>query len=210
MVDLIHEETFLGTIKDSVLDLTRDCLSGSHENTKKRKASVHGAEILNATKKTRSDVRGQSGSKPLRKDWSLIPKEYWQHIFTFVPPQTLGVVLQVNKYFNTYLVEDSSWTRFVSAADVRLEPLRPDEIWRASRKAHYHKLPGPLRGRTELEMWRLLRSSTCQFCGKVAQRNAPARYEKSSSRPGSEGVEVIWAFAIKSCGPCLIASSTKV
>lgn len=209
-----HWNAVTGVISCATMELTAGESASSitdHENVRKRKVSAEESEILGANKKARSGKEGISSSTSSPEDWSHLPKEYWHHIFTFVPPQDLMVLLQVNTYFNAYLDEDSSCFRFVSSAEaMRLESLGPDEIWRTSRKRYCPKMPGPLRGKTELEMWRLLRVGTCEFCGKMPRNNASVGQAKSNLGPGVEGVNMIWPFAIRSCGPCLVTKSTKV
>ncbi|EDN91783.1 hypothetical protein SS1G_07644 [Sclerotinia sclerotiorum 1980 UF-70] len=101
----------------------------------------------------------------LHVDRSVLPAEIWHHIFTFTPPKTLGNLLQVNKSFNTYL-DPSSDSSIVPLSKSSVQVLNPDAIWRASRRAFKPLMPVPLVGETELDMWRISCSSSCQFCSK--------------------------------------------
>ncbi|ERT00230.1 hypothetical protein HMPREF1624_03601 [Sporothrix schenckii ATCC 58251] len=54
-------------------------------------------------------------------------------------------------------------------------------------------MPAPLKEKTELDMWRLACSSTCQFCGKRdTRRTFPATDPLRG--PGLEGVARVWEF----------------
>ncbi|OAL28211.1 hypothetical protein AYO20_09539 [Fonsecaea nubica] len=57
---------------------------------------------------------------------------------------------------------------------------------------------------TELEVWRLVRGRTCQFCGKKTTHNQPLSVsELWDSGPGLDGVRPIWPFRVRTCGRCL-------
>ncbi|PQE33062.1 F-box domain containing protein [Rutstroemia sp. NJR-2017a WRK4] len=146
------------------------------------------------------------GHLPLNR--SLLPAEIWHHIFTFTPPRTLGNLLQVNKSFNQYLdpSSDSSITPLLKSA---VPLLKPDAIWRASRRLFKHPMPVPLVGKTELDMWRLACANSCQFCGKKKPLNAPAQVDQWHPGPGENGVIPVWLFAVRSCGSCLVKNSLK-
>ncbi|KAK6064460.1 hypothetical protein SCUP515_11784 [Seiridium cupressi] len=186
------------------------------KNGRKRKQSAYtldGSDQSNLVKKARLDE-----SNPPRSDGthtppsarSLLPAEIWQHIFTFIPPQGLGILLQVNKLFNSYLDRSPFQCPLPMPSAVgHLSALQPDAIWRAARKRYWPKMPAPLKERTELDMWRLVHNKSCQFCGKVAHGIQSLVNAKAKPGPGTEGVRLIWPFGIRSCGPCLIAHSTK-
>lgn len=141
-----------------------------------------------------------------------LPVELWQQVFTFVPPVSLGRLLRVNHAFNACLTanpKEQSSLEFQRHGVVNLE--EADAIWSASRKLFCPGLPRPLGGSKELDMWRLIRGRNCQFCGKVDSSttlsNATDPWEAGL---GKDGVRVIWAFAIRCCGPCLLEKSEKV
>jgi len=145
----------------------------------------------------------------LKQDPSLLPAEIWHHIFIFTPPRTLGLLMQVNKSFNAYLDPSSDKVPTpLSKSAVRL--LKPDTIWRASRRLFRPTMPVPLQGQSEIQMWRMACSKTCQFCGKKKQPNNIAQMTQWHPGPGENGVIPIWSFAIRSCGPCLQQQSVKV
>ena len=143
---------------------------------------------------------------------SQFPIEIWQHIFTFVPPVSLGRLLRVNRSFHACLTESTKGhlvTGFQDQGIVRREDA--NAIWSASRRLFCPGLPRPLRDLKELDMWRLIRGRDCQFCGRVD--GSRARQDPVNPReagPGKDGVRVIWAFGVRSCGTCLLEKSDKV
>lgn len=186
---------------------------------KKRKSpgdtlnSEGGLKTMEAAKKVKlgqSPEGVQDGHKPLA-DKSALPPEIWHHIFTFCPPRSLGRLLLVNRLFNVYLCPSSSIRRDRPQAlsSGRLSPLQPNSIWQASRRRFWPNMPSPLQGKTELDMWQLSCSTSCQHCG----RQGPAQEQGSSdpwhSGPGKDGVAIIWPFATRSCGTCLLVNSIK-
>jgi hypothetical protein len=159
-----------------------------------------------------SDTSAPGGSQSeYRPDRSLLPPEIWHHILTFIPPRTLGNLLRVNKLFNAYLLPGSAaGSRIPSSLPSNtLSYLKPDTIWRASRRLFWPRMPGPLRQHSELDMWRLLCSQHCQFCGLRAEMVSDGS-DPWHSGPGSKGLSLIFAFAIASCGPCLVTNTMTV
>ncbi|TLD33461.1 hypothetical protein PspLS_00453 [Pyricularia sp. CBS 133598] len=149
--------------------------------------------------------------KPLPSDRSLLPVEIWHYIFTFCPPKTLGNLMGVNKLFHSYL-DPSSCTPSISqeswATPGPAVVLKPDSLWKASRRAFWPYMPAPLKSMSELDMWKLACSSACHHCGKHAGDAAHATAE-SSPGPGMDRVIVVWPFATRTCGPCLVKNSVK-
>lgn len=144
----------------------------------------------------------------LHVDRSVLPAEIWHHIFTFTPPKTLGNLLQVNKSFNTYL-DPSSDSSIVPLSKSSVQVLNPDAIWRASRRAFKPLMPVPLVGETELDMWRISCSSSCQFCSKKSPFTNVVRSDPWHLGPGENGVIPVWSFAVRSCGNCLLQHAVK-
>lgn len=147
------------------------------------------------------------------RDKSLLPPEIWHHTFTFCPPQTLGNLLRVNKLFHIYLDPSSSLQSGspLSPGKSAISILKPNSIWQASRRLFWPHMPAPLRSMTELESWRLARSIRCQSCNKQdarGQQQPPP--DPWHPGPGMDGVSVIWPFAIRVCGLCLLRMSFKV
>ncbi|KIH91354.1 hypothetical protein SPBR_01390 [Sporothrix brasiliensis 5110] len=135
-------------------------------------------------------------SNRLSMDRSLLPTEIWHHIFSFCPPRTLGNLLMVNKLFNSYLDPASPVVvekRPPPLAKSVVKVIKPNDIWRNARRTFWPKMPAPLKEKTELDMWRLACSSTCQFCGKRdTRRTFPATDPLRG--PGLDGVARVWEF----------------
>ncbi|KAL2261851.1 hypothetical protein VTK26DRAFT_3171 [Humicola hyalothermophila] len=144
-------------------------------------------------------------------DKSLLPPEVWHYIFTVCPPKTLGNLLSVNKLFNLYLDPASSVNREVpvSVTGSALTCLKPNAIWRASRRLFWPQMPAPFHSKTELDMWRLICSPRCQDCGRLDVRNQKTSLDTRHPGPGSEGVAVVWPFAARLCASCLLKNTVK-
>jgi hypothetical protein len=187
-------------------------------NSKKRKPSDTESgtnKLLESTKKVKlgGDVATQSkAASSIPSDKSLLPAEIWHHIFTLTPPRTLGSLLQTNKLFHHYLAPCSSLQCHppLPLAQGHTLVLHPDVIWQTSRRRYWPKMPTPLRDNPELDMWRLACVKKCQFCGKPTQDSSCSAPNKLNSGPGAEGVRVIWSFAVRACGACLMENSAKV
>jgi hypothetical protein len=186
-----------------------------HETRKRVKLDSHDAQR----------TRPQSGAGPCTllpgSDKSVVPREIWHHIFTLCPPRTLGRLLRVNRLFNAYLDPCSRSQRVSPTVPAPCSPsslsnLKPNAIWRASRALCWPAMPAPLPSHTELDMWRLACSPRCQFCGKLDSRKSGDAQAQETlpdlfhSGPGSDGVSPLWAFAVRTCGPCLLEISIKV
>lgn len=146
----------------------------------------------------------------LRQDRSLLPAEIWHHIFTFTPPRALGILLRVNKSFNTYLDPSSSDKSIIPLSRSAAQILKPDAIWQASRRLFRGGMPSPLTGKSELDMWKLACYASCQFCGRTRQPSNVFPLDEWHPGPGENCVLPIWPFAVRSCGPCLQQRSIKV
>jgi len=146
----------------------------------------------------------------LRQDKSLLPAEIWHHIFTFSPPRVLGLLLRVNKSFNAYLDPSSSGNPILPLSRSVAQILNPDAIWRASRRLFRPGMPSPLIGKSELDMWKLACSSSCQFCGKNRQPGPMFPLDQWHPGPGENGIVPIWSFGIRTCGLCLQEQTSKV
>ncbi|KAI6627125.1 hypothetical protein MCOR14_008760 [Pyricularia oryzae] len=144
-------------------------------------------------------------------DRSLLPVEIWHYIFTFCPPKTLGNLMGVNKLFHSYL-DPSLCTPSISRESPTTPGpavvLKPDSLWKASRRAFWPCMPAPLKSMSELDMWKLACSSACHHCGKRAG-DADHATAESSPGPGMDRVAVVWPFATRTCGPCLVKNSVK-
>lgn len=142
----------------------------------------------------------------------VLPAELWQHIFCFVPPVFLGRLLRVNHAFHAYLtLGKANEQESEPVSNSIVQPLNPQVIWAASRRRFCPGLPKPIRGSSELDMWRLLRGRNCQLCGETKASSLTLSSENPwESGPGEKGVRVIWPFAVRCCGKCIQEGSEKV
>jgi hypothetical protein len=138
-----------------------------------------------------------------------LPMEVWHHVFTFLPPVTLGMLLRVNKTFHFHLTPREMEFVDRSAVSGLLKPLSSNSIWSTSRKAFHPGIPRPLPDMTELEMWKLIGGASCQFCGKSGSVS-PNESLPWESGPSANGVRIIWPFGVRSCGACLLLRTEKV
>lgn len=189
------------------------------EGSKKRKFSTSSdtpngqlEREVEDRKRQRSNGNMQVQGTSSPRDKSLLPAEIWHHVFTFCPPRVLGILLRVNQAFNAYLDPSSSDPSVNPLPRSALKLLSADTIWAASRRLFplpgMQTMPAPLLGKSELQMWKMVCGSLCQFCfkkGKVA-----ASVDKWHPGPGENGVSPILSLGIRSCGACLQQNSTKV
>ncbi|KAF3764886.1 hypothetical protein M406DRAFT_236131, partial [Cryphonectria parasitica EP155] len=142
-----------------------------------------------------------------------LPAEVWHAIFGNCPPKTLGSLLLVCRLFNVYLDPSSTiqCERPLPLSRSSLPILKPNAIWQASRRRFWPGMPSPLQDKTELYMWQLSLPSSCQHCGATpgASQGAGGDPDPWQSGPGRDGVAIIWAFATRSCGTCLLSKSVK-
>ncbi|KAI1137057.1 hypothetical protein F5Y05DRAFT_414778 [Hypoxylon sp. FL0543] len=134
-------------------------------------------------------------------DKSLLPPEIWHRIFSFVPPRALGNLLRVNKLFNAFLDPSSRYqSKFPpSPSRTSVPRMKPDAIWQLSRRRTWLRMPAPLQQKTELDMWRLACGKRCQTCGKTDLASLTSSDDERCCKS-----QPIWAFGIRSCGPCLV------
>lgn len=147
------------------------------------------------------------------QDRSNLPAEIWHHIFTYLPPRALGNLLRVNKLFNTFLDPASSFTMTTQpkpSLQSVAKTLEPNGLWKISRRAFWPMMPGPFMDMTELDMWRLACSSTCQFCGIKDERTQRPSSDPYRYGPGADGVARVWEFRVRCCGSCLSSKTVKV
>ncbi|KAG5299270.1 hypothetical protein I7I50_07403 [Histoplasma capsulatum G186AR] len=140
---------------------------------------------------------------------SMLPGEIWQHIFTFLPPTSLGKLLCVNRTFRSLLTPSETELSSFPQASGLLKYLNPNSIWSISRRAFHPGMPRPMSLQTELEMWKLIYGSNCQFCGKLSSCSSSTDSTIWEAGPGLDGVRIIWPFGIRSCGECVQVESQK-
>lgn len=137
-----------------------------------------------------------------------LPAHLWQNVFLYLPPVSLGRLLQVNRAFYTLLtrVDEPDHGSHLPPSQ-RL--VSSESIWSSARKTYFPTIPRPLMAHSELSMWRLLKGRRCQFCTKTP-RFDPHPASVWEGGPAAEGVRVIWHFGIRSCGRCLEERSQSV
>lgn len=173
--------------------------------------SFFNAPAIHSSTATEKGLQNELDIPTIPSDSSPFPPEIWHHIFTFTTPKSLGKLLRVNRLFNGYLLRQPSSVEHIPSLASRgaLSRLQPNAIWRASRRLFWPRMPGPLRDHSEVDMWRLICSQSCQLCGQKAQGQADLR-DPWHAGPGSAGLATIFPFAITSCGPCLLKTTVKV
>ena len=146
----------------------------------------------------------------LPHDRSNLPGEIWQYIFHFIPPTSLGRLLQVNTTFHRLLTATKGQpTNHVHGENPILMLEDSEFTWIASRKLYHGGMPRPLPDLKELETWQLILGKGCQFCTRPGLVTIPLG--QSSLETGAEAnVQTIWPFGVRSCGPCLRAKSSTV
>lgn len=169
-------------------------------------------------KKTKlsSPLPGSSPPRPggelsrTRRKVEDLPDKILRHIFMFLHPVTLGRLIRVNRRFHS-LLDPSVPLQEDLAPTSQIALQSQDKIWAASRRRFLPGFPKPLEKLTELDMWRLIRGRSCQFCHAASSKE---RSETSTSPwsagPGPVDVRTIWPFRIRSCGRCLEKRIVKV
>ena len=200
---------------DSVLDLEKHHRASGvilEQNDTSTAANTIVSTIQYDVKNSSTGVK----EKRLKMDGSspqcfALPAQLWQHIFCFVPPVFLGRLLRVNHAFHDHLTQGDTREDLCALPNSTVQPMKAESIWLASRRRFCPGLPRPLQDLTELAMWRLLRGSSCQKCGKANASISPSNAENPlESGPGENGVRIIWPFGVRACGPCLKVASKTV
>ena len=179
-----------------------------HSDAHPTKRKAEDAHVENDKKRKRgaSSLSSPSSSGDL-PGCARLPPELWQHVFSFCSLPDLGRLIQVNRSFHCYLTDVRSASTSKSGAG-RLHLLKSESLWASARNAMCTKPPKPLPGFSELQMWQLAWSRTCQFCNKLDSHTPGDRIWQKG--PGHAGVRVIWPFAIRACGPCLLEQCQTV
>lgn len=135
-----------------------------------------------------------------------LPPSLWQKIFCLLPPVFLGRLLRVSRGFHSLLTLESSGN--VSDDHPSISSVS-NSIWLASRKRYAAGLPDALPGQSELDMWRLIRGTTCQVC-RTSKPLLTCDGLPDPWRPPLEGVRVIWPFSVRCCSSCLPVIAQQV
>lgn len=143
-----------------------------------------------------------------------LTKSLWQRILGLVPPVFLGRILRVSRPF--YEILDPVGSQRIERTigepvdSLHLDLAGSQEIWSTSRRIFAPVLPKNLPGKTDIEMWRLIRGNHCQLCHGKKLLCTGSGSNLWQSGPGKDGVRVIWLYGVRCCGPCLRASVEQV
>ncbi|CAM1507312.1 Fc.00g069530.m01.CDS01 [Cosmosporella sp. VM-42] len=215
-IDMAGDSDYEPTLDDSDVALPIETRNPDGALNKKRKspdlASPIEPDNAKRVRLHKDDPKGSRAALALGKDRTKqLPAEIWHHIFTYLPPKDLGRLLTINKLFHNYL-SPSPVARPPSPSltlPCILSALKPEVIWQASRRLWWPRMPAPLKGKPEYDMWRLACSLSCQFCSTTDDLLLPAGGDQWNRGPGAKGVSPIFPFSIASCGNCLADKSTK-
>jgi hypothetical protein len=151
------------------------------------------------------DGTGEMSVRPAHSDTNecgSLPTSVWTSVFMYLPPRTLGAMLSVNSGFHRLLTGS---TPMPGAGHFSQDVVHKDadRIWRVARQRHHPHLPRPLHGYRELDMWRLIGASQCQFC--VQSLGSPLQSLEYSvgNHLTCQETTIYWPLAIRSCQKCL-------
>ena len=147
-----------------------------------------------------------------RLSFADLPHEILQHIFTYVDPISLGGLICVGRLYHSLLDSACPLPQMPGSSRPRRLAVRSrDLIWAISRRTFLQGFPKPMDRMSELEMWRLIRGHSCQFCGRKATlREALSMSDPWNAGPGLDDARPIWPFRVRSCGRCLQPRLIKV
>lgn len=171
--------------------------------------------VQNNTSVTRVD-RDRTASldniKDLEQSMHSISVPLWQKILSFIPPTSLGKILRTSHLFHALLnPQGPQEIAFQMFFHGKSGFIPSEAIWQASRTRFAPGIPKPLKSKSELEMWQLIRGQTCQVCQQAkAFINAQDITNPWSSGPGDNGVRIVWLCGIRICGICLTQRCQQV
>lgn len=196
-----EEDSYTGRSATEARDdsATPETISGSDPETSCKRPRID--DVSDSTRP--EDIPGLPQKEEPKA--RTLPLEVWQQICSLLEPVSLGRLICVNRTLNALLDPEKPVPEHMAK-----QSITQNDIWVASRKRLPPGFPRPLSGRSELEMWRLLLGTRCQFCGKESSKMLPATPSPWTSGPGLENVRVIWPFAVRSCGHCLTSRMIKV
>ncbi|KAM0253938.1 hypothetical protein ACHAQJ_007061 [Trichoderma viride] len=210
-IQVLNENSEISYRHPSSSGSSHTIMSVNDTERKRKRMETASSNEDGASKKIRIASIDQERSDVSPDMSCQLPAEVWQHVFSLLPPHTLGALLCVNRLFHKYLDPASP---FKVAAPAFREPsilpaLYPDAIWRASRCRFWPKMPAPLWGKTELDMWRFACSRSCQICGQLDETDTAWDSLPWHRGPGNNTVSPVFPFFINSCGNCLVEISVK-
>ncbi|KAI9681187.1 MAG: hypothetical protein M1817_002469 [Caeruleum heppii] len=211
------------TPPDGMIDSVASGSGESEQGVIEVHASITGSNTpqdAHAIKRARTRAGGQgtqesdglrsSGQQPeLSKTMS---PEAWRHVFNHLQPRSLAQLSRVNRWFRDRLEPAVPEIRSGTGHELQgtTATTKSEAIWAASRKVFHRDMPKPLRGHSELEMWKLMLGTGCQYCDKRKDpvRNMLHDYS-SQSAPADDDVMVVWPFGVRSCFACLLDRCEK-
>jgi hypothetical protein len=133
------------------------------------------------------------------------PASVWRSIFVYLPPRSLGTLLSVNSMFYRLLTGSSPKPGGGPFAQDTVHK-DAERIWTMARQRYHPHLPRPLHGYRELDMWRLIGATQCQFC--VQSLGSPLQSSNylvgnHLTYQGPTCAEIYWPLAVRSCQRCL-------
>ena len=128
-----------------------------------------------------------------------LPTSVWTSVFMYLPPRSLGTLLSVNSVFHRLLTGSSPMP---GGGHFSRDTVHKDaeKIWTLARQRHHPHLPRPLHGYRELDMWKLIGASQCQFC--VQSLGSPSQYPLGHHLTCQKTI-IYWPLAVRSCQNCL-------
>ncbi|KAI9894230.1 MAG: hypothetical protein M1814_004084 [Vezdaea aestivalis] len=182
--------------------------SNMTEDNPNKKIKVESQKETHDATKMKVDTDACSISSCL--DRSSLPSQMWLYIFSYLPPRVLAKTLLANKRFNLLITGQSEdiESTYIPAFQNNFPAYNSNQIWFEVRKRYFSDLPKPLVQVSELQMIQLTLGTKCQFCGKAPATSLPI-YDLTSSGPGDDGVRIIWPFASRMCGQCLLQKTSR-
>jgi hypothetical protein len=134
-----------------------------------------------------------------------LPTSVWKSVFMYLPPRSLGTLLSVNSVFHRLLTGSSPKPGGGPSSRETIHK-NAERIWTTARQRHHPHLPRPLHGYRELDMWRLIGASQCQFCAQsLGSSLQSSDYLVGNHLTYQEPIraDIYWPLAVRSCQRCL-------
>lgn len=180
---------------------TEPCLNGKAFSTD----TVPGATTTGMPQKDEQEELSDRHAHSNAKECGSLPTSVWKSVFVYLPPRSLGTLLSVNSVFHKLLTGSSPKP---GGGHSSRDTIHKDaeRIWTLARQRHHPHLPRPLHGYRELDMWKLIGATQCQFC--VQSLGLPSQssdYAVGShlTFQGLPRTNIYWPLAVRSCQRCL-------
>lgn len=143
-----------------------------------------------------------------------LPAEIWQHIFLYLNPPELGRLTCVSKRTLSCLDGSIPARQKSTFRGGTVQTVDSESIWATWRITHPEEaanMPKPLDGRTERDMWKLIRGIRCDVCDKLdSEPRKPISPDRWHGGPTMSTTRAVWPFALRMCGECLFRHCEKV